>query len=382
MGIQDVSNIPNRIESFSITDLLTLTEQEKEYIQNSFIKVIYSQIPKSKYYNSKGVTIEIDNKTIKTNSYGINLTNEEYKNLVIAILNEVSQDQTILNILLQKIMLIDSKTDVTIDTLRTSIQEQITKINTNGFSNGIKIQVYEANEKVVRTQVETSEIDYYIFDHERIGNSIRTLVSLNYTYTKIDENQEQQTQNNVTFTNDDYQIIEGSASGEPQEVIPKTTTYTIKSIEFAKQISGTQNNMIGIVTFDKDNETIKVSLQNKTEEDSKQNGFINNIILNINNSDTTYFKITASSNIMPNSNITVQELNETNSAILNNRTAENISQLLTAIKAQLKKIYEQQMQVAKEVQEQEDAKGLTHIDPGAAETNTIIDRNDVVNNIM
>ena len=140
--------------------------------------------------------------------------------------------------------------------------------------------------------------------------------------------------------------------------------------------------MIGIVTFDKDNETIKVSLQNKTEEDSKQNGFINNIILNINNSDTTYFKITASSNIMPNSNITVQELNETNSAILNNRTAENISQLLTAIKAQLKKIYEQQMQVAKEVQEQEDAKGLTHIDPGAAETNTIIDRNDVVNNIM
>lgn len=379
LGIEDVSNIPNKIEKVSITDLLSLTEQEKAHIQNLLVKVIDSQISKNSYYHNKGVTIEIDTKQMKTNSYGVNLTNEEYKNIVISILNEISQDETTLNILLQKVMLLDSKTDITINTIRTKIQEQITQINTNGFTNGIKIQVYEVDGKIVRLQIEKDSTEYYIFDYERENNFIRTLVSLNYVYTTTNEEEEEQTGNNITFTEDGYQIIEGSASGESQAIIPQTTTYTVKNMEFAKQISGTENNMIGIVTFYIDGEKYTVSLQNKTEQSTTQNGFTNNIILIINNADTTYFKIKANSDIKPSSNISVQELNETNSAILNNRTKENISQLLTAIKAQLQVIYEQQMQVAKEVQEQEDAQsGLTQINPNAAETNTITNRTDVV----
>lgn len=379
LGIEDVSNIPNKIEKVSITDLLSLTEQEKAHIQNLLVKVIDSQISKNSYYHNKGVTIEIDTKQMKTNSYGVNLTNEEYKNIVISILNEISQDETTLNILLQKVMLLDSKTDITINTIRTKIQEQITQINTNGFTNGIKIQVYEVDGKIVRLQIEKDSTEYYIFDYKRENNFIRTLVSLNYVYTTTNEEEEEQTGNNITFTEDGYQIIEGSASGESQAIIPQTTTYTVKNMEFAKQISGTENNMIGIVTFYIDGEKYTVSLQNKTEQSTTQNGFTNNIILIINNADTTYFKIKANSDIKPSSNISVQELNETNSAILNNRTKENISQLLTAIKAQLQVIYEQQMQVAKEVQEQEDAQsGLTQINPNAAETNTITNRTDVV----
>ena len=115
-----------------------------------------------------------------------------------------------------------------------------------------------------------------------------------------------------------------------------------------------------------------------TEKSNIQYAFLNNIIININKAETTVFTIKANSNISSNQNISVQELNETNSAVLNNRTPENISQLLSAIKVQLKNIYEQQMQVEKQVQEQENAQGLTQIDPGAAETNTITNRTDIV----
>lgn len=133
LGIQDISNIPNRIENFSLTDLLSLTSQEKEYVKNLFAKVVTSQISKDKYYHNKGTTIEIDKKSIKTNSYGVNLTSQEYQNVIIAMLNEISQDETILNILLQKILLIDSKTDMTTNSIRQQIQNKIAQINTEGI---------------------------------------------------------------------------------------------------------------------------------------------------------------------------------------------------------------------------------------------------------
>lgn len=379
LGIQDVSNIPNKIEPISLTDLLTLSEQEKEYIQNLLVKVIHTQVSKDKYEHHKNITIEIDKKQIKTNSYGMTLTSEEYKNLVVTILNEISQDETILNMLLQKIMLIDSQTETTTNTIRQYIQNQITQINTKGFQNGIKLQVYEKDGKLVRTQIEKNSTDYYIIDHERGNNSIRTLISLNYVYPKNQpETEEQPTNNSNISADDNYPIIEGSASERPQvSQQEEAVITTIKNIEFAKEISGSQSNMIAIVTYEQGEHIMKLSLQNKTEPNTLQDGFMNNIIININDSYTTYFTIKANSNLVPSSSVSVQELNENNSAVLNNRTPENIAQLLNATKAQLKKIYEQQMQVAKEVQEQENTQsGLTSDNSNAAEANTIINRTD------
>lgn len=378
LGIQDISNIPNRIEKFSLTDLLSLTSQEKEYIQNVFAKVVTSQISKNKYYHNKGVTIEIDKKSVKANSYGVTLTSEEYKNLIVEMLNEVSQDETILNMLLQKVTLIDSKTDMTINEIRQQIQNQITKINQEGIEDGMQVQVYEVNGQIVRTQIERNSAKQYIFDYERGNNSIRTLISLNYTYTKMNQT-EQPTDNNTITVEDGYQMIEGSAPIQnPIVEEPESTTITIKSIELAKETTSTGSNVIAILTYQNEDSLMTVSVQNKTEQDNAQ-GFNNNIIVKINDSEITVFTIKANSKMVATNNISVQALDGTNSAVLNNRTPENIKQLLDAIKNQLKVIYEQQMQVAKEVQEQENAQnGLTQIDPNSPESNTITNRDDII----
>lgn len=137
--------------------------------------------------------------------------------------------------------------------------------------------------------------------------------------------------------------------------------------------------MIAIVTYEKGDSIMNVSIQNKTERNNATQGFTNNIVININDSETTYFGIKVGSEIISTNNISVQVLDETNSAVLNNRTPENIEQLLSAIKQQLKVIYQQQMQVAKQVQEQENAeKALTQIDPNSIEANTITDRENVI----
>lgn len=374
LGEEDVSNIPNKIGKFSLTELLSLTEPEKQYVQNLLIQVINSQVSKNSYFHNKGVGIQIDKEKVNTNAYGVKLTNKEYKNLVVTILEAISEDKTILNILLQKVMLIDPQTDLTIDTISSKVQEMIKQVNNKNFTEGIIIQVYENNGQLVRTQIQENDQEYYIIDNQRKNDSIRTLISLNYIFPKTEENENEQT-NNVTFTDDGYQVIEGSASGEVQEVIPETTIYTIKSIEFKKEVSGNENNITGILTFDMDDETYTISLQNMTKQNNS--GLTNNIILIINNSNITYFTVKANSNISLSKNITVQDLNETNSAVLNNRTPENISQLLTAIKAQLKKIYEQQMEVARQMQENSQT-SLNPTNPNAEEANTITNRTDVV----
>ncbi len=111
-----------------------------------------SQISKDKYYYNKDMKIEAYGKQITTNVYGISLTNEEYKNLVVAILTEISQDDTVLNVILQKAQIFKAQTSITTNDIQRFIQNEIEKINTDGFKNGIKIEFYEANGKLVRTR--------------------------------------------------------------------------------------------------------------------------------------------------------------------------------------------------------------------------------------
>ena len=51
-----------------------------------------SQISKDKYYYNKDMKIEAYGKQITTNVYGISLTNEEYKNLVIIDEEELNEE--------------------------------------------------------------------------------------------------------------------------------------------------------------------------------------------------------------------------------------------------------------------------------------------------
>lgn len=144
-------------------------------------------------------------------------------------------------------------------------------------------------------------------------------------------------------------------------------------------MTDTQNNVAIVITIQVNEKTIKISLQNNTKQNSSQNAFNNDIIIKINDSDTTYYTLSINSEIMQNENVSVQELNENNSATLNNRTPENIAQLLNAVIIQLNRIFEQQMQVAREAQEQENMQnGLTPTNPNAPETNTIVNYQNVI----
>lgn len=377
IGYTDVSKIPNRIENIDFSDIMNIKEEDKKYLQETYLRIIDSEISKNHYSSKKNVMIKIDAKEIKANCYTLTLNSNEYKNVLIALLNNLQQDDKTLNMILEKIMLIDSQTEMTLETLKTNIGAKINEISSKPIED-IIIRVYEKDGELVRTELEKQNQDKYTFDFEKNHNSIRSIV--NYEYNYSERNNVTNNQEPISNTIDEgYTQIGGFDNTKENTVTnvqPNETSnqqLTLKSIEIAKQIEGNQTNTIVIATFEMHDKTVKISVQSKTTPDEQNQGTINNnIIININDSDVTYFTVKVNTILSATDTVIVEQVNEQNSFTANNFTPEYLKELIKSIQDQLKKIYNEKMQIASTVQQEENAtNGLNQVDPDAPETNTI-----------
>lgn len=376
VDIADLSNIPNRIEKIDVNALLNVSEEDKKYLQNTYMQIINSEISKDNYTRKKDVTIQIDTKEIQTNCYTLKLTSTEYKKVLVAVLNNLKQDDKTLNLLLGKITMVDSQTDITLQTLKTNIDSRINQITNDQTIGGVSISVYEKDGQLVRTQIEKQNEEKYTFSFEKTNNSIRTIIDYEYNYAQ--QNNTSNIIEDTTNYDDDYIQIEGDNQVQNNQNTQQENTSSnnviIKGIEIAKQIEGTQSNTIIVATFETQaDKTIKVSVQSKTSPDTQTQGVINNnTIININDSDITYFTIKANTIMSVATSVTVDELNTNNSFITNTFNKEYIDSLTQQIKRQLQRKYEEKMNIAKTVQEEENAsQGLNSVDPNAPEANNI-----------
>ena len=275
-------------------------------------------------------------------------------NVIIQILQTLKTDDTTLNLILEKVRLIDSQSDITKETLISKIDEQINALNqnqTNQFEN-IKITVYESEGQLIRTELEV-DANKTIVDYQKTETAVRTLITLENNNTNMEDNdsllEENQTNNINNTINDEYQIIGDENQSNSNNETTQQAKMNLKSIELAKETQNNQTNMVGILVFDTGKDSVTVSLQNKTNvTDSIQN----NIIFNVNISGETYFKTTINSNTTVTNDIEVEELTQENSATVNNFTPEYISRLTQDIINRLNQLYEQKLQVVNTVQQQ------------------------------
>ncbi len=351
-GITDTSNIPNRIEAINLEELLYISDEDKTAIIQKYLQVINTQIPKEKYTKERDVQLTVNNQNIVANGYSLELTSSEVMNVIIQILQTLKTDDTTLNLILEKVRLIDSQSDITKETLISKIDEQINALNqnqTNQFEN-IKITVYESEGQLIRTELE-ADANKIIVDYQKTETAVRTLITLeNNNNTNTEDNnsllEENQTNNTI---NDEYQIIGDENQSNSNNETTQQAKMNLKSIELAKETQNNQTNMVGILIFDTGEDSVTVSLQNKTNvTDSIQN----NIIFNVNISGETYFKTTINSNTTVTNDIEVEELTQENSATVNNFTPEYISKLTQDIINRLNQLYEQKLQIVNTVQQQ------------------------------
>ena len=193
-----VENQQGFLAQIDINSILNFTEEEKQSLMNTYIGIIQSNVTKDKYYKQANSLITINNQDVRTNSYYIKLTVEEYNNLYIKILEQITKDEVILsridlieNEIKQKYPNYEQDNSLK-EMLINNINDKIQQIErTNIGSEEVKVIVYENNGKLVRTAIEKSmnktTIDFYNDSSIKIDN-MELGENVNEQYIKIEKN--------------------------------------------------------------------------------------------------------------------------------------------------------------------------------------------------
>ena len=193
-----VENLQGFLAQIDINSILNFTEEEKQSLMNTYIGIIQSNVTKDKYYKQANSLITINNQDVRTNSYYIKLTVEEYNNLYIKILEQITKDEVILsridlieNEIKQKYPNYEQDNSLK-EMLINNINDKIQQIErTNIGSEEVKVIVYENNGKLVRTAIEKSmnktTIDFYNDSSIKIDN-MELGENVNEQYIKIEKN--------------------------------------------------------------------------------------------------------------------------------------------------------------------------------------------------
>lgn len=211
MGLSDNANIPNTIKPIEISQILSITEEEKQYIRETYLSVLMENIANEKFTKEKNLAISRNEVIYNTTAYRLSLNGEELKQLEIALMQTLKEDSITLNLLATKAKLLGLEENYTqVNRLTSEIQKQINTIENEERSvdEGISIMFYVEKGNVITTEIILkNEVKYTIYGatNETTSNRYVLIENLNATeeYSKI-EIQEKETRSNLEST---YEIL-------------------------------------------------------------------------------------------------------------------------------------------------------------------------------
>lgn len=393
LGVQDVNDIPNQIGAINLEQLLYISQEDKDLILQKYLDVINTKIPKTNYTKQKYVNITVKDKIIATNAYTLQLTNEEYKEVKKAILETLSNDEKILNILESKIKMIDQNSDLNVEKIRNAIQELINKEDNTDYGTR-KITVYENQEELVRTTYSDANGEI-ILDFAKADTAKSLSITNNYEIPK--QEAEEEIPNPVE---DEFENIQGDIQNDNTQQDNQTQQNTelkgkLKTVEIAKEEKDTNLQKIIILTLEVNEKPVKVAIQIKKSSDQANGTIQNTAVINVNIADETYFTTNINQTSTVNNDIQIEKLDNNNSAIVNNFTKDYTNQLSAAIIARLKQLYqgkrilvtqtqaqENQIQAEQAAQNQTQNNGTEQNEiTNQVDNTTMLDNNTINNNV-
>ena len=211
-----LKNIDALLSNVDIKGAISFTEEEKQTLQNTYLNIIKNNVSKDKYSKQTNSIITVNNKSVTTNAYTITLTKEQYNNLIVKMLEQVSKDEVILSkidnieeIIKEKYSSYDTEKSLR-EEFVDYINEKIEDIQNNNIGNDeVKITVYESKGKTTRTTIQTNtgklnidlynnvikfdNIEYSQTENEQIiqieKNSSENERNISIEYEKIENNE-------------------------------------------------------------------------------------------------------------------------------------------------------------------------------------------------
>ena len=201
-----MQSLDELIQKIDVKSILEFTDEEKQTLANTYVGIIQNNISKDKYHKQSNSLITVNEKDVQTNAYYVSVTLEEFNNLYIKMLEQLSKDE----IILSKIDKIESKIKENNsdysgnlkDDFTQKINDKIKNIEDNNIGNDeVKITVYENKMKTVRTSIEKGTqkitLDFYNGSSAKLTTSEVKDVTTEQ-FIKI-EKQNNQTQNNTVI---------------------------------------------------------------------------------------------------------------------------------------------------------------------------------------
>lgn len=211
-----LKNVDALLSDVDIKGAVSFTEEEKQTLQNTYLNIIKNNVSKDKYSKQTNSIITVNNKSVTTNAYTITLTKEQYNNLIVKILEQVSKDEVILSkidnieeIIKEKYSSYDTEKSLR-EEFVDYINEKIEDIQNNNIGNDeVKITVYESKGKTTRTTIQTNtgklnidlynnvikfdNIEYSQNENEQIiqieKNSSENERNISIEYEKVEDNE-------------------------------------------------------------------------------------------------------------------------------------------------------------------------------------------------
>lgn len=180
LGIYDTSGIPNSIKQININEILSITEDEKNHIIETYLPVLTQNIKQENFTKEKNMTVTKEGLTYNATGYRLSLNSEELKQVQIALLQTLEEDSITLNLITTKAKLLGLDENYTqINNLTNEIEKQIKTINNGNtaLENGINIVTYVDKQEVILTEIIfRNEVKYTIYGQTNQNTSERYLL--------------------------------------------------------------------------------------------------------------------------------------------------------------------------------------------------------------
>lgn len=312
IGIEDVSKIPEQLPNESVDEVLKIDDATFNEIKNNYANIIKGKINKNnfnKIKNSNGtITLELS------------LSEKQSKEIEKAILEQVKNDDKVLNLIIDKMKKIGF--EFNIDSMKTSIQENIDEITNGNYSEEkgfFKLAVTENNKDTIKIDLTTTlyeEADTQTTINNQIESNTKKVYNISVDLSD---------KNKITII---------TKENEKSNKIVIGFGYNNNSITIALELieldeSYNEKNTKAMLQY---------QINNYNTEDITQNA-----IITVNNEDSSKTQISMDNEIQIKEDINIEKITDNNAAILNNKTSEELKNLLYQIQKRIEYLYGEQI---------------------------------------
>ena len=209
MGIANTDFIPNKIKDIDYDELFTISDEETRYILKKYIPICRKYVNNKHYIKEENV--ELENESGKIVSYKVQVTEKQFNDMVISVLKELHDDEKILNIISNKVKVLDDTNRYgDINNIKSKIEELINKLEKENTvdENFLSIIIYKNENGVIKTEL--------------VLNNDRTISV--------------QTDKRNKITIKQYNIVNNEINLKSFNEIVRTALNTISEVTYTKEI--------------------------------------------------------------------------------------------------------------------------------------------------